>query len=179
MMKKIELLVATMLMAVIAFAQYIPFEKESSISFKIKNFGFGVTGKFTGIEGRINFDPQNPTAASFDITVDAATVNTDNSMRDKHLRGESYFDITKYPRIHFISTSVLPGTDKGSFLLTGQLTIKNKTREIKFPFTAVSANEGYLLKGSFKLNRRDFDVGGSSTISDELEVIVNVQAKKA
>jgi polyisoprenoid-binding protein YceI len=179
MLKKIELLLVLVGIAGMASAQYIPSEKESSISFKIKNFGFTVTGKFTGIGGRINFDPQNPTAGSFDITVDAATVNTDNSMRDKHLRGESYFDIANYPRIHFISTSVLTGADKETFLLTGQLTIKNKTREIKFPFTAVSANEGYLLKGSFKLNRRDFNVGGSSTISDELEVSVNVQAKKA
>jgi polyisoprenoid-binding protein YceI len=179
MMKKIKLLVVVMWMAGMASAQYIPSEKESSISFKIKNFGFGVTGNFTGIEGRINFDPQNPATGSFDITVDAATVNTDNSMRDKHLRGESYFDVANYPRIHFISTSVLPGADKVTFQLTGQLTIKNKTREIKFPFTAVPVNEGYLLKGNFNLNRRDFNVGGSSTISDELEVMVSVQAKKA
>jgi polyisoprenoid-binding protein YceI len=178
-MKKIKLLVVVMWVAGMAWAQYIPSEKESSISFKIKNFGFAVTGKFTGIEGRINFDPQNPAAGSFDITVDAATVNTDNGMRDKHLRGESYFDIANYPRMHFISTGISPGPDKETFLLTGQLTIKNKTREIKFPFTAVPVNEGYLLKGNFKLDRRDFNVGGSSTISDELEVMVSVQAEKA
>jgi polyisoprenoid-binding protein YceI len=178
MMKKIELLLVLIGIAGMASAQYVPSEKESLISFKIKNFGFSVNGKFAGIGGRINFDPQNPTAGSFDITVDAATVNTENSMRDKHLREESYFDVAKYPRIHFISTGISPGTDKGTFLVTGQLTIKNKVREIKFPFTAESVNEGFLLKGSFKLNRRDFNVGGSSTISDELEVMVSVQARK-
>jgi polyisoprenoid-binding protein YceI len=178
-MKKIKLFLVLTLITGLASAQFIPIEKESSISFKIKNFGFEVTGKFTGIAGRINFDPQNPSSSSFDITVDAATVNTDNSMRDKHLRGESYFDIANYPRIHFISTGISPGPDQGGFLLTGQLTIKNKVKEIKFPFKAVQGNEGFLLTGSFKLNRRDFNVGGTSTISDELEVIVHVQAGKA
>jgi polyisoprenoid-binding protein YceI len=178
-MKKIKLFLVLNVVTVLASAQFVPIEKESSISFKIKNFGFEVTGKFTGLAGRINFDPQNPSASSFDITVDAATVDTDNSMRDKHLRGESYFDIANYPRIHFISTDISPGPDKGEFLLTGQLTIKNRVKEIKFPFTAVPVNEGFLLTGSFKLNRRDFNVGGTSTISDELEVILRVQAGKA
>jgi polyisoprenoid-binding protein YceI len=160
-------------------AQYVPSVQGSAISFKIKNFGFDVNGKFTGIQGTINFDPQNPAKGNFDVTVDAGSINTDNSMRDKHLKGESYFDIAEYPNIHFVSTGIEAGTNSEMFILTGKLTIKNTVREIKFPFAATSTGDGYIFKGSFKIKRKDFNVGGTSTISDELEVSLNVQAKKA
>ena len=166
-------------MTLSASAQFVPKEQDSSVTFKIKNFGFDVTGKFTGIAGKIDFDPENPGIDKFDIIIDAGSINTDNSLRDKHLTGEGYFNVSKYPRIHFISTSVMAGPNKGTYILSGQLTIKDIVREIKFPFVAISLGEGYSFKGSFKIRRKDFGVGGTSTISDELEVMVNVQAKKA
>ena len=166
-------------MAGFASAQFIPKEQGSSISFKIKNFGFDVTGKFTGVEGKIDFDPEKPGNDKFDITIDAGSINTDNSLRDKHLTGEGYFNVSKYPRIHFISTSVTAGPNKGAFILTGQLTIKDIVREIKIPFVAIPIAEVYSFKGSFKIKRRDFGVGGASTIADELEVMVSVRAGKA
>jgi len=95
------------------------------------------------------------------------------------LKGEGYFDIVNYPDIHFISTGITAGANKGTYLLTGRLTIKNIVREIKFPFVATADGEGYVLKGSFKIKRKDFNVGGTSTIADELEVLLDVQAKKA
>lgn len=158
--------------------QYVPSEQGSSISFKIGNFGFDVTGKLTGIHGTIQFDPQNSANDSFDVAIDAGSINTGNSLRDKHLQGESYLDVADYPKIHFISTSIVPAANKGMFVLTGRLTIKNIVREIKFPFAVTSADGGYLFKGTFKIKRKDFNVGGTSTISDELEVSLNVQAKK-
>jgi len=177
--KKIQAFTIMILMTLSASAQFVPKEQDSSVTFKIKNFGFDVTGKFTGIAGKIDFDPENPGIDKFDIIIDAGSINTDNSLRDKHLTGEGYFNVSKYPRIHFISTSVMAGPNKGTYILSGQLTIKDIVREIKFPFVAISLGEGYSFKGSFKIRRKDFGVGGTSTISDELEVMVNVQAKKA
>jgi len=177
--KKIQAFTIMILMTLSASAQFVPKEQDSSVTFKIKNFGFDVTGKFTGIAGKIDFDPENPGSDKFDITIDAGSINTDNSLRDKHLTGDGYFNVSKYPRIHFISTSVMAGPNKGTYILSGQLTIKDIVREIKFPFVAISLGEGYSFKGSFKIRRKDFGVGGTSTISDELEVMVNVQAKKA
>lgn len=157
-------------------AQYIPVDKGSTLTFKIGNFGFDVNGSFAGLKGNIHFDPQNVVANSFDITVDAFTVNTDNNLRDEHLRGASYFDVKNYPVIHFVSSKV---TSSGnSFVAYGKLTIKGKSKDISIPFTAASGTDEYLFKGSFKINRKDFGVGGTSTISNELEVSLNVLAKK-
>ena len=178
-MKKIQKPIMMILMTLFTSAGFVPKEQESSITFKIKNFGFDVTGKFSGIGGKIDFDPEKPENGKFDITIDAGSINTDNSLRDKHLAGEGYFNVLKYPRIKFISTGVMAGPNKGMFLVEGQLTIKDSVRQIKFPFVAISSGEGVLFKGSFKIKRREFGVGGASTIADELEVMVNVKAGKA
>lgn len=160
----------------IAPAQYKPVEQGSTLTFVIRNLGFGVNGSFKGFDGTINFDPQNPEAGNFDVTINAATVNTDNNLRDEHLRGDSYFDAKNYPKIRLVSTRI--NGKNGTYVFTGQLTIKGKTKMVSFPFTAAENLDGYLFKGSFKLKRKDFGVGGTSTVSDELEVMLNVIAKK-
>jgi len=166
------------LIGIAAFSQqYKATDTGSSIKFTIKNFGFETGGSFTGLQGTISFDPADVKKDSFDLSVDASTINTDNNMRDSHLRKEEYFDVGKYPRIRFVSSSV--SVDKNAhFTVTGQLTIKNTTKEISIPFTATPKDGGYLFTGMFKLNRRDYQVGGSSTISNNLTVSFSVLARK-
>lgn len=176
-MKKITLVILTALISGSVYAQYKPIDQGSSLQFTIKNFGFDVSGKFTGLQGDIKFDPQNQANDSFDVTIDAATINTDNSLRDGHLRGEAYFDVKNFPRIHFVSTKVV-SSKNGIYVISGKLSIKKQTRVITFPFTATPSGEGYQFKGSFKINRKDFDVGGTSTIANELEVSLDILAKK-
>jgi polyisoprenoid-binding protein YceI len=176
-MKKGIFIALLTLVANFAVAQYKPTDQGSSLQFTVKNFGFEVNGTFKGLQGNIMFDPANAASSSFDVTIDASTVNTDNSLRDGHLRGDSYFDVKNFPRIHFVSTQV---TGKnGSYKITGKLTIKKTTKVISFPFNANASNDGYLFKGNFTINRKDYDVGGTSTISDELTVALNILAKKS
>jgi len=176
-MKKIFLFAIAVLATAIATAQFKPVNQGSSLQFTIKNFGFDVTGSFTGLEGDIKFDPQNLAASNFDVSLNAASINTENSLRDHHLQGETYFDVKNYPRIRFISNRVTAGKN-GGYTITGNLTIKKQTRSISFPFTAVPASDGYVFKGTFTINRKDFDVGGTSTIANNLEVSLNILTKK-
>jgi polyisoprenoid-binding protein YceI len=158
--------------------EYKPTDAGSAVQFEIKNLGFTVGGSFSGIDGKIIFDPKNPGGASFDVTIDAATINTGFSIRDDHLKKEAYFDVEKYPRIRFLSTGVT-GPDKGGrYTLNGKLTIKATTKDISFPFLVTPLGDDLIFKGGFPLNRHDFDVGGSSTISNELKVSLTVLAKK-
>jgi polyisoprenoid-binding protein YceI len=157
---------------------YTPSDQGSSVIFAIKNFGFNTGGSFAGLQGAIVFDPQNAAGSSFDVSVDAASVNTDNNARDNHLREESYFDVKNYPRIRFVSTSISAPDKSGHYTVTGKLTIKNTTREISFPFVATPMGSDYIFKGEFPLNRKDFGIGGSSTISNGLTVTLTILAKK-
>jgi polyisoprenoid-binding protein YceI len=158
---------------------YTPVDKGSKVKFNIKNFGINTGGTFEGLSGSIVYDANNPTAGSFSVTVNANTVDTDNGGRDKHLRKAEYFDVEKYPKISFVSTKITKTNTAGYLYMFGKLTIKGVTKEISFPFTANAKDGGYLFEGNFKINRRDFGVGGSSnTMGDNLTVTLSVFGKK-
>jgi polyisoprenoid-binding protein YceI len=179
-MKVLHLTYLILLINLCAFSQTLSaVDKESKVQFKIRNLGMNVTGSFTGLQGKMSFDEKNLGSSFFEANIDAATINTGIDARNKHLRDEEYFDVKNFPRISFVSTKVTASTKAGTFFLFGKLTIKNTTRDISFPFTATPQQDGLLFNGEFKLNRRDFGVGGNSLVlSDNLTVQLAVLAKK-
>lgn len=169
----VYLLLSTLLFSFSTVKDLTPSNEGSSVKFVIKNFGANVNGSFTGLQGNISFDNTNLAAAVFKVSIDANTVNTGIKMRDNHLRKEDYFDVTKYPRITFTSGKITAGSTPGSYQVTGKLTLKNATKDITFPFTAVPKDGGILFTGSFKINRRDFGVGGNSAVMND-NVTINL-----
>ena len=166
---------------VTAFGQnYTPTDAGSKVRFVIKNFGINTGGTFEGLTGSILFDPANLAGASFNVSVDAKTVDTDVEARDNHLRKEEYFDVEKYPKLSFRSTKITTTNKEGYLFMFGVITIKNISKEISFPFKQTSKDDGILFEGEFKLNRRDFGVGGKSfSMSDELNVELSIFGKKS
>jgi len=120
-----------------------------------------------GMKGDIKFDDADLASSSFNVCVDAATVNTDNNARDKHLRNEDFFHVEKYPDICFASTSI---SQKGSsFVTNGQLTMHGVTKNVSIPFTYSNGT----FKGNLKVNRDDYKVGestGAFMVSKEIEL---------
>ncbi|MFZ6010771.1 MAG: YceI family protein [Bacteroidota bacterium] len=154
---------------------FVPDDKESQVVFKIRNFGATVAGTFKGLKGNIHFDTTVVSNSKFDVTLDAKTVDTGIGMRDNHLRKKEYFGVDEFPRIRFLSTKVV-STKAGQGLITGLLTIKNITKEIRFPFTYAVKSGRPEFHAEFRLNRRDFSVGGGSiSLSDEVTLILNVK----
>jgi len=154
---------------------YKPVRDKSVVQFSIKNFGISVSGTLTGLEGNILFDPAHPEQASFNVSIPSASVNTDNELRDSHLKNETYFDAVHYPLITFVSTRVTSG-QQGLLNAFGNLTIKNHTREVLLPFTVVTNGNGYLFTGQFSINRKDFGIGGTSIIGDTATIHLSVYA---
>lgn len=153
-----------------------PVDEKDAVAFTIKNFAINTNGSFSGLKGAINWTPANLATASFNVTVDAATVNTHVDARDNHLRKEEYFNVAKYPTISFASMEVAAG-ENGTYKVSGNLTIKGITKVISFPFTVKQEGSGYLFEGNFTINRRDFQVGGSSLVlGDEVKVTLKVHA---
>ena len=179
MLKKVFTSLAVFCVTVTYGQNYTPTDAGSKVRFVIKNFGINTGGTFEGLAGSITFDPSDLGSASFNVTIDANTVDTDMEARDNHLRKAEYFDVEKYPKISFKSTKVSTTNKEGYLYMFGVITIKNVSKEISFPFKQTSKDGGILFEGEFKLNRRDFGVGGSSfSMSDELNVELSVFAKK-
>ena len=129
-----------------------------------------VSGTFTGMRGTVQFNPQDLAGSSFSVCIDAASVKTGNNRRDRHLREEEYFDVERFPAICYVS-DLISQTDEG-FITRGKLTIKGVTRIVSIPFV----KEGNTLRGTFSLNRLDYNVGdGVSTflVSDAVEVTIS------
>jgi polyisoprenoid-binding protein YceI len=147
----------------------------SAITFKTKNMGVGVDGTIGGLQADIQFNAANLSSSTIGASVDANTINTDNSSRDDHLKGEDFFDVPHYPKISIKSVSF---KHKSSNNYTGQfnLTIKGKTKLIEIPFTFIEKGNTQVFKGNFKLNRLDFGVGDSSLVLSD-EVTVDIEAE--
>ena len=168
-------------LAVPVFAQtFTPTDGNSKVKFVIRNFGISTGGTFEGLQGTINFDSNNPATASFEVSVDVSTVDTDIEPRDNHLRRAEYFDAKTHPKIIFKSTRITKTNKEGYLYMFGIITIKGVAKEVKFPFKATLKDGGLLFEGEFKLNRRDFGVGRRSlSLSDELNVELSIFAKKS
>ncbi|HYK43906.1 MAG TPA: YceI family protein [Parafilimonas sp.] len=177
MMKVISTLLIILSTSSLLSAQSLkPVNDGSEIQFTIKNFGLNVTGHFSGLTGTIQFDPSNLSTSSFNVSVDATTVNTGVDMRDNHLKKEEYFNTAKYPAINFTSTHITG--DANGYTVSGRLTIKGTTKEISFPFTAVRQGDGFIFSGNFSINRKDFDLGGGSAVmGNNVDVSLKVFAK--
>jgi polyisoprenoid-binding protein YceI len=160
-----------------ASGQFHPVASESAVQFTIRNFGFKVSGSLAAPQGDIQFKPDSLSNSFFHISIRAESINTDNNSRDDHLKKEEYFDVNTYPLIRFVSGDIHTTGKNGAYEAVGMLTIKNTSREIHLPFTAEKNGTGWLFSGSFKMNRRDFNVGGSSTLSNDVEVAVKVLAR--
>src|SRR5690242_152078 len=65
-----------------------------------------VDGNFKKFTGTITSTKDDLSDAQIEITIDATSINTDNENRDKHLKGEDFFNVDKYPNILFKSTSL-------------------------------------------------------------------------
>ena len=177
-MKKIFFPFCLFISSWVSAQNYVPIDEGSKLYFVIKNFGLNTGGDMTGLKGSINFDAKNTKKCFFDVTVEVKTVDTDNKKRDEHLLREEYFNALKYPVIRLVSTKIEPGADLRHFIFIGNLTIKNITKPVRFPFTAEGKSGGALFVGSFDINRVDFGVGKESfSLSNKVKITLNAFAK--
>lgn len=162
-------LVSILLLVKINTAQNALKIVSSSITFKIKNAGLTVNGSFGGFTGDINFNPELYKQAKMKASVDVNTISTGIAARDKHLKKEEYFDAVKFPTITMVSSFF--GKEGNQFNGYFKLTIKGVTKDIVIPFTF----DNNIIKGEFTLNRKDFNVVGSSIImSDEVKISIQI-----
>ncbi|MBX9733184.1 MAG: YceI family protein [Chitinophagaceae bacterium] len=149
-------------------------DAQSAVTFSINNFGIATKGTLGDLKTKISWNPQNLAASSLQATVSTATINTGIQARDNHLKKSSYFDVANFPTISMAST-VIKQQAENIYLFERVLTIKGKSEKIQFPFTVKKIETGNLFEGSFEINRRDFNVGGSSlSLSDKVRVQLRV-----
>ena len=186
----VPILVLTILFPSLAGAETYNIDtKHSSIGFSITHLMVStVRGSFADYQGTIQFDPANPEATTAEATIQAASINTQQPDRDKHLIGPEFLDVEKNPTIAFKSKSVKK--EGANYLLTGDLTLRGVTKEITLPMVingpikSPMGGENVIgLNGQTKINRQDFGVSwnkqmdqGGYVLGDEVMLEVNIEA---
>lgn len=140
-----------------------------------------VTGNFQTFEILAVADDafSNPT---FNVTIEATSINTGNERRDNDLRSDRFFDVANFPTLSFKSTGV-EKTGENTFKLTGDFTMHGVTKSIELNGKLngiITDRRSQKLKAGLKftttLKRSDFGVGGSmAPVSDEVEVNINLE----
>jgi polyisoprenoid-binding protein YceI len=141
--------------------------------------GVGVDGTIGGLQADVQFNAANLSSSTIGASVDANTINTDNSSRDDHLKGEDFFDVPHYPKISLKSVS-FKHKSGNNYMGTFTLTVKDKSKQIEMPFTFLEKENTVEFKGSFKINRVDYGVGSSSMVlSEEVAINIDCEQKKS
>jgi polyisoprenoid-binding protein YceI len=177
MKRIVALIIPLLILATIATAQKTAINK-ATIKFQIKNLGVNTGGNINGLQANLQFDPAKPETSTIEAILDVSSINTDNDLRDKHLRSDEFFDVGKFPKITMKSVAL---KHKSGDNYTGQfnLTIKDKTKTVDMPFTYTATGNTALFKGTIKLNRLDYGVGGKSFVmSNDVTVTIEVEAAK-
>jgi polyisoprenoid-binding protein YceI len=149
-----------------------------------------VRGAFNEFDGTATIDGADPNKSTVAITLDVASIDTRNAQRDDHLRTNDFLDAANYPKITFTSTSVEhDGGD--TFLVTGDLTIKDVTRSVTIPLEFQGAakdpfgNDRIGFEGELAINRKDWGVtwnvaleAGGVLVSEKVTLEFEISAIK-
>ena len=168
-------LISLLWLSLCANAQVKHTVTQSNITFTIKNLGINTGGNIGGLQADILFDKDKPESSSIQASVDVNTINTDNDMRDTHLKGPDYFEAAKYPRISMKSVTIKHKSGN-NYQAAFNITIKDKTKTINMPFTYILNGADAAFKGSFKILRTDFGIGDKSMVlGNDVTVQIDLQ----
>lgn len=123
--------------------------------------GAKVTGKHEGsfkkIDGQVSLSGGKVNALN--ITIDTASVESDDEKLTGHLKSADFFDVEKFPQSTFVSTQVVEkAAGTATHEITGNLTLHGVTKSITFPASVKADTTSAKGEAEFTINRKDFNI---------------------
>jgi polyisoprenoid-binding protein YceI len=193
-MKKIILLAVVALAQTVLFAQtkWNVDNVHSTVKFSVPHLVISeVEGNFKKFNGSLISSKTDFADAAVDFTIDVNSINTDNDMRDKHLKGDDFFNAEQYPNMVFKSTS-FKKLSGNKYALYGNMTIRNVTKPVKFDVVyGGTAKDGYGntkagFKATTKINRFDYNLkwnslteAGGATVGKDITIDLKLEFAQA
>jgi polyisoprenoid-binding protein YceI len=152
---------------------------KSTIGFVYKQMGVGMDGSFKKFTAQIAFDPTKPQNAKAAFDIDLTSIDT-GGPADEEAQGKAWFNTKVYPKATFTATQIKP-TTANQFDVTGNLTIKGQTREVKFPLKYTPQGNAGTFTGSVIMHRSDFAIGEGSwskfdVVANDIQINFNISA---
>ena len=120
--------------------------------------GVAMDGHFKKFSAQLNFDPAKPAAARAQIEIDLASIDAGSSEADDEVVGKNWLSVKAFPKATFVAREIKPA-GPNQFEVTGALTIKGKSQDIKFALKHLGQGAAGLFTGGFVIRRADFSVG--------------------
>lgn len=146
-----------------------------------------VKGRFGDVAGTLTLDPSDPSSGTAEVTLQTASIDTRQEQRDAHLRSPDFFEAEKYPVINFRSTRI-EGDTESEFLVHGDLTIRDVTREIVLNVTRDGqgvdpwGGQRVAFSATGKIDRKAYGLTynqaletGGVVVGDEIKISVDVE----
>lgn len=159
----------------------------SAVEFSIRHLVAKTSGRFNDFSGTIEYDPESPGTGKVSVVIQAASIDTRNDDRDRHLRSADFFDVENHPEITY--EGEITGTREGGFDVTGLLTMHGITKEVVLPVEVLGVgpdargNQRAGFYAELGLNRQDFDINwnraldqGGVLLGDDVTVRLAVEA---
>ncbi len=131
---------------------------KSSVTFSYKQMGVAIDGRFKKFAAQVNFDPAKADAAKASFEVELASVDAGSSEADDEVVTKSWFNAAAFPKATFV-TKQFKQTAPNQYEVSGTLSIKGQSREVKFPMKHTAQGKDGVLTGGFTLKRGDFNIG--------------------
>jgi polyisoprenoid-binding protein YceI len=146
-----------------------------------------VRGEFDKFTSTLDWNDADPTKSSVTVDIDAASIDTHQEGRDKHVKSPDFLDVEKFPKVTFKSTKIEKSGD--GYKVTGDLTFHGVTK----PVTLDAQTDGkshktpmggtiYIASATGKIKRSDFGVswnknldGGGVLVSDDVALEFNME----
>ena len=159
----------------------------SQIVFNYNHLGYSTSyGMFSGFNGEIQFDQEDPAASSVTVSFPVKTMLTGWQERFDHFMSPDFFDATDEEMVTFTSTSI-EVTGEGTALITGDLTLNDVTKSVVLDAKLNQVGDHPMagkpwagFDATTTLLRSDYNLGQFAPfVSDEVVVNISVEAMKA
>jgi polyisoprenoid-binding protein YceI len=153
----------------------------SCVTFKISHLGLAwIHGRFNEFSGSFVIDAENAANSTFELSINASSIDTNNKQRDDHLRSPDFFNVKQFPSITFKSTAV-KANEKG-YQVTGDLTMHGATKSVTFDLVGGKTAEfprGTKRTGftaDLVIKRSDFKVGmAGPALGDDVHASISFE----
>ena len=131
---------------------------KSKVTFQYKQMGVAMDGRFKKFTAEVQFDPAKPATAKAQVDIDLTSVDAGSSEADDEVVGKSWFNTKAFPKATFVAHQIKPA-GANQFDVSGVLTIKGKSQDIKFPLKLAVQGSVGVFTGGFVIRRGDFTIG--------------------
>ena len=164
--------------------------EHTTIAFLVEHIGYArLLGQFTEMSGTFTYDPEARELGQVTVSIDAASVWTDNERRDEHVRDDDFLNVDEHPEITFTAEgSEVTGEDSGT--VTGDLTILGTTRPVTldvtlnkdaaYPFGHEKRTLGISARGTVVRSEYGMTYAvENGLVGDEVDLLIEFEAIRA